>query len=461
MRAAAQITDRAKRYRAQGAVTGKRVCVICGKKPKRIDVMHLDGNESHGEQANLAYGCRSCNGKLAAAFKRIGAGVPTNQYNPAKKEIPTFEQYAFAVASGERDYYPNSTRHASGVKDEAGAIIHATPKHKRIEYAKRIASNRKARSNPWPFSTPKGRSARDTTPASGGIAHHSKGKRATAKAAKPSASAKAAKYDLDTEALSKHYAKGGTLAEFLRANPAQCNPVEAETYSREQAEAAAKELRRQHHTGVKIIKRARHSRYPYTSGPPNKPGRKSTQNVLYVVTSRGQLKRNPAKASAAAYREFHGHGPRETVIVSKKVHVHEHLAAAGTLRKLVVLGIDKQTHKIAGFKGALLAFNEDKNQLFVEGGDQSLNLEDFGIRKPHEFETLGKVKVIDYHADKSHLGDEGGNATYTHQFRTTNENGSHVVVKVSRYPDLIYDVRNEQLLFSGGSYTIRAEGIDV
>jgi hypothetical protein len=149
------------------------------------------------------------------------------------------------------------------------------------------------------------------------------------------------------------------------------------------------------------------------------------------------------------------------VTVVKKIHSHEHLAAAGALRRLVVLGIDKRNHTIKEFAGAILAFNEDKNQLFVEGGDQSLNLEDYGIDSPHELETLGKVKKIDYKADKSHLGAEGGRATYTHQFRTTNENGRHVVVTVSRYPDLIYDVRNQQMLFSGGSYTIRAEGIDV
>ncbi len=171
--------------------------------------------------------------------------------------------------------------------------------------------------------------------------------------------------------------------------------------------------------------------------------------------------RNPAAASAEVYEEFHGHAPREVVTVTKQVHTHGHLAAAGTLRKLVVIGIDNRKHTIRNFGGALLAFNEAKNQLFIEGGDQSLNLEDYGIRSPHEMETLGKVKKIDYHADKHHLGSEGGRATYTHQFRTTNEDGRHVVVKVSRYPDLIYDVPNQQMLFSGGSYTIRAEGIDV
>jgi hypothetical protein len=91
--------------------------------------MHLTGNESHGEPANLAYGCRSCNGKLAAAFKRIGAGKPTNQYNPSKSGVPTFEQYMWAVSN-----------HSRGAHDAGGAVIHATPKHKRIEYARRIVT---------------------------------------------------------------------------------------------------------------------------------------------------------------------------------------------------------------------------------------------------------------------------------------------------------------------------------
>jgi len=73
------LTDRAKRYRAQNAVLGPKECVLCGA-TGRLDVMHLDGNESNGEPRNLAYGCRSCNGRLAAGFKRIGAGVKTRQY---------------------------------------------------------------------------------------------------------------------------------------------------------------------------------------------------------------------------------------------------------------------------------------------------------------------------------------------------------------------------------------------
>jgi hypothetical protein len=96
----------------------------------------------------------------------------------------------------------------------------------------------------------------------------------------------------------------------------------------------------------------------------------------------------------------------------------------------------------------------------VEGGDQSVNLDDFGIRQAHEFETLGKVTDIGYQTNKTHLGDEGGEAVYVHKFRSTNRDGRHVIVRIAREPDLIYDVRNEQLLFSGGSYEILREGID-
>jgi hypothetical protein len=58
------------------------------------------------------------------------------------------------------------------------------------------------------------------------------------------------------------------------------------------------------------------------------------------------------------------------------------------------------------------------------------------------------------------LGNEGGEAVYVHKFRATNDNGKHKTVKMARNPNLIYYLRDEHLEFSGGSYEIRAEGID-
>lgn len=138
-----QITDRAKRYRAQADIpAGPKKCVICGsaKNPSKLQVLHLSGDESDGDKKNLAYGCRSCNGKLSAAWKRLGSPVRTRQYNPASAAIPSFQQYAWAVSN-----------HHRGEHDEGGAIIHATPRNKRIEYAKRIASTRSERRDSVPF----------------------------------------------------------------------------------------------------------------------------------------------------------------------------------------------------------------------------------------------------------------------------------------------------------------------
>src|ERR1039458_5595549 len=102
------ITDRAKRYRAQNAVKGPKKCVVCGAGGK-LDVMHLSGDESDGASKNLAYGCRRCNAALAAGFKRIGSKVRTRQYNPSQG-VPTFGQYVWAVK-----------HHESHAHDEGGA----------------------------------------------------------------------------------------------------------------------------------------------------------------------------------------------------------------------------------------------------------------------------------------------------------------------------------------------------
>ena len=184
-------------------------------------------------------------------------------------------------------------------------------------------------------------------------------------------------------------------------------------------------------------------------------------------------KRNPASSAVSAYEEFHGHAPDETVEVRKEIHFHGHLTGLGELMGLTVRGVDyKETNRVvhlAEFEGALLCCDEKMSQLFIEGGNQAVDLKAFGIKgrygRPaaswhHETETLGKVVAIEYHTRKDHLGDEGGEATYEHQFRTTNKDGEHVVVKIARYPDLIYWPRDEQLGISGGSYEIRAEGID-
>jgi hypothetical protein len=185
-------------------------------------------------------------------------------------------------------------------------------------------------------------------------------------------------------------------------------------------------------------------------------------NAYAVCNAKGKKRGNPAAGADAAYEDFHGAPPTETIIVKEEIHFHRHLSAAGELERLVIQPVDSALPPVTlkKFGGTTLAFNEKMNQLFLKGGNQSVPLKLFGIDSPHEVETLGRIRDVDYFTTKDHLGKDGGTATYVHRFRTTNENGRHVTIKIARYPDAIYYVRDKRIVFSGGSYTILPEGID-
>ena len=82
MMAAEQITDRAKRYRANVETADwPRVCLFCGS-TRDLQVDHIDGFEENGEAENLLILCRSCNQLKSAVYKSAGLGRRTVQYNP-------------------------------------------------------------------------------------------------------------------------------------------------------------------------------------------------------------------------------------------------------------------------------------------------------------------------------------------------------------------------------------------
>ena len=174
------LTDRAKRYRAQhNAPPGPRRCNFCTTR-KNVDIDHITGDESDGEPENLIYLCRPCNTLKGFTQARNKIGVRTRQYNPearptlakfkhaaaillgsiegdvgaatayirsiapekraqfaetmSKENPPTFAQYAHGVATHQRKAH-----------DEGGAIIHSTPPELRSKYARKIASIKRQR----------------------------------------------------------------------------------------------------------------------------------------------------------------------------------------------------------------------------------------------------------------------------------------------------------------------------
>ena len=166
------------------------------------------------------------------------------------------------------------------------------------------------------------------------------------------------------------------------------------------------------------------------------------------AAKRNPAKRNPEALAAEAYRDFHGKEPAKVITVDTPRHYHGVLAGIG---KLDFVSFHRPEGRAKGIKftaGTYLAENEKRTQLFITGGDQSVNLRDFGISKPHESEILGEVSEIGYRTEKLHLIEkDGGKGLYVHKFGTPR-------------PTLIYDTRNKLLSFAGGGYTIPSEGID-
>ena len=112
----------------------------------------------------------------------------------------------------------------------------------------------------------------------------------------------------------------------------------------------------------------------------------------------------------------------------------------------------------------LLAETEKGTQLYIKGGDQSVNLKDFGITDPHESEILGALLNVVYFTTKDHLiPEDGGTANYKHKFVNEKLRAPRKYVfgqKGARLPMVGYDVRNKLLSIQGGTYKIVAEGID-
>jgi hypothetical protein len=167
-------------------------------------------------------------------------------------------------------------------------------------------------------------------------------------------------------------------------------------------------------------------------------------------------RRNPAGdgigSAAERYEYFHGKAPDKVVEITTPIYQPSETSGIGKLVKLVVKRVDgKGLTDIVNFKGSLLSQNVEGTQLYIDGGDQRVRLEDFGIKRDsaHVNEVLGTVAEVWYDTEKLHLGDDGGDAIYHHKFGARGK----------RLPFLFYDVRNKLLMFAGGGYDLPAEGI--
>lgn len=177
-----------------------------------------------------------------------------------------------------------------------------------------------------------------------------------------------------------------------------------------------------------------------------------------------KTKSNPAEgeyeAAAQASEEFHGTKPHEEFTFRTTLFEHDVLGDCGELVKLEIIpATGGPVVDVKKFKGARLCQSPKGSlpQLYIEGGDQSVPLSEFGIDEPHEKEVLGKLKFITYYTVKHHLGKDGGEANFRHKF---NDGEVRVGTNPKNRPTVTYDVLNKLLGIWGGEYKILPEGID-
>ncbi len=184
-----------------------------------------------------------------------------------------------------------------------------------------------------------------------------------------------------------------------------------------------------------------------------------TRNPPRDPALRGQVagrkaKRNPSEFNSAveASEDFHGTDAHELIDVEQEIFEHDTLADLGELVSMDILSVNGGTVHLSRFDGARLAQSPKgfPYQLYIEGGDQEVDLTEFDIEDPHELEELGRLKSIKYFTDKKHLGKDGGVANYKHKLGEVS----------GKRPIVTYDTMNKTLAIVGGAYTILPEGID-
>ena len=152
---------------------------------------------------------------------------------------------------------------------------------------------------------------------------------------------------------------------------------------------------------------------------------------------------NPYESAAELSEAFHGRPAEEVEYIDTPVHEHGTLSKLG---RLYLIELKDGITKIEFDADTMLSSNEAGTHLFIDGGDQSVDLRMFPECDPtKEACGLGKAKYITYETAKFHLGKRDKKVgPYRHKFG--DESGD--------LPELVYDPVNRLLAFVGGHYYI-------
>lgn len=171
----------------------------------------------------------------------------------------------------------------------------------------------------------------------------------------------------------------------------------------------------------------------------------------WIESRRGGRRHNPEDTAAEMYETFHDKPSEEILEVGETVKFHSNLAVLGELVEFKIATLTKKD-AVVSFEdsGCLLCSNEKGTQLYVVGGDQTLDLAKLGFsgaKLDKDMITVGVLYELTYQTQKGF--DKFKLTDYYHELGE--ETGFQ--------PMLVYDKMNDFLLISGGEYRIKAEGI--
>jgi len=177
-----------------------------------------------------------------------------------------------------------------------------------------------------------------------------------------------------------------------------------------------------------------------------------TVHFLDYVYGRKTRKGNPEARAANLYEKFHGRPSEEVIDVVEEVHEHEWLSPLGDLVELCVhtetnlkleMSWDPQQDNMST---PILAANEDGTQLYIRGGDQSIDLAKIkmgdGTKWHKEKMMIGEIHLVTYRTQKEF--DKFVDTDYFHE----------VGEVTKERPFLVYDSVSCLMEIVGGQYHI-------
>jgi hypothetical protein len=189
-------------------------------------------------------------------------------------------------------------------------------------------------------------------------------------------------------------------------------------------------------------------------------------DMQYARRKNPRTKKNSESGAAKFYEKFHGAPSNEEVIVENEIHEHEHLGVIGLLVAMVV-DTPRGERVTISFESdgsdqvPWLCSSEDGCQLFIEGGDQTLDLAALGMDGEDWYKERmvigrfappepGRKWNLSYLTAKDF--DQFEDIEYQHDLGEANEGEPK---SMRREPPILeYEPLNKLLFISGGQYKI-------